>query len=181
MDDASRKELEALFARHGAADFRWLPPGRIEVAHWVRMKCRFGCDEYGRNACCPPNVPDVEACAAFFRDYETAAIFHFAHAVERPEDRHLWTREVNGRLWELERAVFLAGFCKAFVLFMDSCTLCDSCSGRREDCLHPVRARPSPEAMAVDVFTTARAAGYSPRVLVDTRETMDRFALCLVE
>jgi predicted metal-binding protein len=51
--------LEALFVKHGYTDFRWIDAKEIVVAQWVRMKCMFGCGEFGRNACCPPNVPSV--------------------------------------------------------------------------------------------------------------------------
>jgi predicted metal-binding protein len=47
------KTLEALIRKHGYSDFRWIDPKEIVVAQWVRMKCRFGCPDYGQNACCP--------------------------------------------------------------------------------------------------------------------------------
>jgi predicted metal-binding protein len=34
-------------------------PQKIIVAQWVRMKCMFGCVEYGRSGACPPNTPSV--------------------------------------------------------------------------------------------------------------------------
>ncbi|MCJ7619933.1 MAG: DUF2284 domain-containing protein, partial [Anaerolineae bacterium] len=56
------EELESLFKKHGYTDFKWIEPKDIVVAQWVRLKCTFGCGEYGRNAACPPNVPSVEEC-----------------------------------------------------------------------------------------------------------------------
>ena len=53
----NRENLEALFAKHGVDDYRWIDPKDIVVAQWVRMKCMFGCGSYGRNASCPPNLP----------------------------------------------------------------------------------------------------------------------------
>ena len=55
----NRNELGRLFREHGFEDFRWIDPKAIVVAHWVRMKCLFGCEDYGRNAACPPNTPPV--------------------------------------------------------------------------------------------------------------------------
>ena len=178
---SDRKALEEMFDRHGVEDCRWIDPAEIVVAHWVRMKCRFGCDEFGRNACCPPATPPVEECARFFRDYGEAAVFHFAKKVEDPEARHEWTRDVNGRLLELEREVFLAGYPKAFLLFMDSCCLCKKCAGTREKCKKPESARPSPEAMAVDVFQTVAKLGFPIAVLPDYDRAMNRYAFLLVE
>ena len=73
-----RTELETLFARHGYTDFKWINPQAIVVAQWVRLKCTFGCANYGRNASCPPNVPAVAECRRFFDEYSRAVIFHFA-------------------------------------------------------------------------------------------------------
>ena len=175
------KTLEALFHEHRFADFRWIEPKDIVVAQWVRMKCRFGCDEYGKNACCPPNTPSIEECERFFREYRTAAIFHFAKAVDKPEDRHAWTRGINTALLKLEQAVFLAGRVKAFMLFMDSCTLCAKCVSSRAECKKPMSARPGLDAMGIDVFSTVLKAGYPIEVLSDYRQQMNRYALLLIE
>lgn len=176
-----KRALEELFRGRGLDDFRWIDPASIVVAEWVRMKCLFGCGEYGRNASCPPNVPPVDECGRFFRGYSEAVIFHFRKRVPKPEDRHAWTREVAGRLIDLERDVFLAGHPKAFMLLLDSCSLCGDCTGRRSSCKEPRRARPTPEALAVDVFSTVRAAGLPIRVLADVTEEMDRYAFLLIE
>jgi predicted metal-binding protein len=178
---ADRRKLESLFEKHGFTDFRWMEPAAIVVSQWVRMKCMFGCPEYGKAASCPPNTPTVEECRRFFQEYATAAVFHFVKTVDKPEDRHGWTREINRRLIDLEREVFLAGHVRAFMLFMDSCTLCTKCPGTRTECKDPKKARPAPEAMAVDVFTTVLRAGYPIEVLSDYRKAMNRYAFLLVE
>jgi predicted metal-binding protein len=177
----SREELESLFRKHGYTDFKWIKPEDIIVSQWVRMKCMFGCAEYGSNASCPPNVPSVKECRQFFADYATAAIFHFQKMVDKPEDRFAWTREVNQALLKLERVVFLSGYYKAFLLFMDSCGICADCAGARGECKSPKLARPTPEAMAVDVFATGRRYGYPIEVLTDHSEQMNRYAFLMIE
>ena len=175
------RNLEARFTEHNFTDFKWLDPKEIVVAQWVRMKCMFGCGEYGHNASCPPNVPSVSECSRFFSEYETAVVFHFAKAVDKPEDRHKWSRKVNRGLIKLERAVFRAGYQKAFLLCMDSCSLCKKCTGVREECTEPRSARPSPEAMGVDVFATMQKIDYPITVLSDYHDTMNRYAFLLIE
>jgi predicted metal-binding protein len=177
----NRPEMEALFKEKGYTDFKWVDPGDIVVAQWVRIKCTFGCGEYGHNACCPPNVPSVPECRQFFGEYSTAVVFHFEKRVDQPEDRHAWTRKVNQGLVKLEREVFLAGHPKAFLLYMDSCYICAECTGARETCKHPRAARPSPEAMGMDVFATVRKYGYPIEVLMDYSQAMDRFAFLMIE
>ena len=174
-------QLEALFAKHGFTDFKWIDPHQIVVAQWVRMKCLFGCPEYGKTGTCPPFTPSVAECERFFREYRTAAIFHFEKRVARPQDRHAWTRRINLRLTKLEREVFLGGYVRAFLLWMDSCTLCKKCAGSRADCKSPHTARPTPEAMAIDVFSTVLRAGYPIEVLPEVDRMMNRYAFLLLE
>jgi len=175
------QELESLFEKHGYTDFKWIEPRDIVVAQWVRLKCAFGCWEYGRNAACPPNVPSVEECRQFFREYSTAAVFHFQGSLKHPEDRHEWSREINDGLLELEKEVFLSNRHKAFLLLMDSCGLCKKCTGVKAECKNPKLARPTPEAMAVDVYTTVRRYGFPIQVLKDHSETMNRYAFLMID
>ena len=153
---------------------------QVVVAQWVRMKCMFGCGEYGHNACCPPNIPSVSECASFFREYTDAAIFHFEKKVDKPEDRHAWSSKVNLKLSKLERQVFISGHERVFLLFMDSCHLCTECTEKREACKNPKTSRPSPEGMAVDVYSTVRQFGFPIEPLSDYAQAMNRYAFLLI-
>lgn len=140
----------------------------------------FGCKGYGRNACCPPNTPSVDECREFFREYGEGVVFHFQKKFDDPEERHEWTKGINERLLGLERDVFLAGNPKTFLLFMDTCGLCKDCAEERIECKNKMSARPPPEAMAVDVFSTARQVGYPIEILSSYSETMNRYSILLV-
>jgi predicted metal-binding protein len=176
-----RERVEGVFRELGFGDFRWLNGADVVVADWVRVKCMFGCGAFGKGGCCPPNVPAVAECRAFFGNYSNVAVFHFAKQVAKPEERFAWSRDVNRKLLDVEKAVFLAGYHKAFLLFMDECRLCDKCPGVRAECRNPKMARPSPESFAVDVFTTVRKLGYPIDVLGDYKREMNRYAFLLVE
>lgn len=180
LSKAKRGQMEALFRKHGYDDFKWIEPEKIVVSQWVRMKCLYGCGEYGRNASCPPNVPSVSECERFFKEYSDAVIFHFQKKVAKPQDRHAWTREVNLQLSNLEREVFLSGYEKAFLLFMDSCSICEECSGERGTCKEPRLSRPSPESMAMDVFTTVRQYGFPIEPLTNYSQAMNRYAFLMI-
>lgn len=176
-----KEELEKKFNKHGFTDYRWIDTDRIVVSHWVRMKCMYGCPEYGKRAACPPNVPSVQDSQKFILDYKKAVIFHFAKAFSNPDDRHDWTKEIGLNLLKLEKDVFLSGFVKTFLLLTDSCQLCQECTTNRETCKNPKRSRPTPEAMAIDVFSTVREVNYPIDVLKDPTEKMNRYAFLLIE
>ena len=176
----SRDQLEQLVKAAGYQDFRWIDPAQIEVANWVQMKCRFGCDSYGKVASCPPNVPGIAESRAFFAEYSQALVFRFCQQVDADE-RHDWSRQINLKLLQLERDVFLAGYRKAFLLFMDNCAICAECAPTRENCKLPQKSRPSPEGMGVDVFATVRSVGYPIEVLSDYDQPMNRYAFLLID
>jgi predicted metal-binding protein len=174
-------KLEVILGEWGYDDYTWLDPKKIVTARWVRMKCEFGCPHFGKCAICPPNAPSLADCERFFSEYQRAVLLQFSGTVEKPEDRHQWTRKINGRLLNLERAVFLAGWYKAFVLFVDPCNFCEECVPTRDLCEDPKTARPSPEGLAVDVFATARNAGKPIEVLEDYDREMNRYGILLVD
>ncbi len=175
-----RKTLDAIFKKKGYNDYKWIHPQKIIVAQWVRMKCKFGCTEYGRGGACPPNTPSVAECEQFFSEYSDATILHFDGTMNKPEDRHAWSHKINAELVKLERKVFLAGYERAFLLSMDSCGFCKECTGDRQTCKEPRMARPTPEAMAVDVYSTVRQYGFPINVRTDYDQKMNRYAFLMV-
>ncbi len=173
-------ELDQIFKRHGFDDYRWIKASAIEVANWVRFKCMFGCTSYGKKGTCPPQVPPVDECRAFFNEYTDAVLFHFVKKLEKPLDRIPWSKDLSQKLIKIEREVFWAGYYKAFMLFMDECRLCSDCTGTREGCIHKDDARPGPESLAVDVFSTVRNAGYPIEVLSSYDQEMNRYAILMI-
>jgi len=88
---------------------------------------------------------------------------------------------VSKELLKIEKKVFWAGYYKAFMLFMDECRLCSSCTGERAACINKEESRPGPESLAVDVFSTVRSVGYPLEVLRSYDQEMNRYAFLMVE
>ena len=178
---ANKKKLEKIFTQHGYSDFKWIHPKDIVVSHWVRNKCTFGCSGYGEKGSCPPNTPPVEVCREFFKEHTTAAIFHFEKSFKKPQYRYKWTNKINLKLLELERDVFLSGYYKAFLFFLDECSLCKECPGTRLECINKKQSRPCPESFAVDVFATVRSIGYTIEVLKSYDQKTNRYAFLMID
>ena len=176
-----KSALEKIFKKFDCIDFKWVEPKQIVVAQWVRMKCVFGCANYGKSLSCPPYTPSISECRDFFLEYTHSVLFHFPKKVKKPENRIPWSKKVTKILLNLEREVFLSGYHKSFVLPMNECRLCKECAKSKEACRHPKTLRPIPESMGVDLFTTARKAGYQINVLRDYTEKMNRFALLMID
>ena len=180
MNSAEKKKVEKLAVAHGLTDFKWMDPRTVVLGQWVRMKCHYGCGGFGKRKSCPPYVPPVEDCRKFFGEYKAGLFFHFAVKFKDPEKRHPWSKEVNQRMLDLERKVFLAGYQKAFVFPQAPCRLCKTCTGTPE-CRQPLLSRPTLEGFGVDVYSTARMLGYPIQVVKDYQNEMNRYSLLLVE
>ena len=77
--------------------------------------------------------------------------------------------------------MFKAGFVKAFLLFFDSCGICPECTGSRTACKESKLSRPTPDALAMDVYSTVRKLGYPIEVLSDYGQEMNRYAFLLID
>jgi predicted metal-binding protein len=125
-----------------------IPTKKIATAPWVRLKCRYGCEEFGKNLQCPPNGRDDLETERLVRSYKWALLLEGAPP----------GRQFHQRLLCLERRAFLSGLHKAFVLGAGPCTVCSNCPGEGA-CNRSDLARPSMEASGIDVFQTAKEAG----------------------
>lgn len=175
------QQVEELLKKHNFRDFKWIYGKDIKVAQWVRFKCIYGCDSYGKRSACPPNVPTVLECESFFSEYENAIIIHFVRENENEQELISWCKAINIELSKLEKDIFYAGFYKAFAIFIDECSLCNSCVSEREQCRNKKMARPCTEALAVDVYGTVTSIGYPIKVISGENDVMNRYAIVLIK
>mgnify|MGYP006289628619 CR=1 FL=1 len=153
----------------GAAEARVISPQNVYTAEWVRLRCQYGCGGYGARLTCPPHAPEPSRTRKVLDAYRTAVLVH--------GDRKSSMREL---IVEIERQAFLAGYYKAFGFASGPCRLCEQCP-TDSTCRHPRQARPAMEASGIDVFRTAREAGFHIRVVKDRSEKPDFYGLVLLE
>lgn len=179
-DPKKKEQIENIISGFDFQDYKWIDPKDIIVAQWVRIKCLYGCDDYGR-ACCPPNVPAVNECRDFFREYISALVFRFQFEAEKGNYPKTISQKLNKKLLDLEREIFLANYHKAFIFTQSNCSLCQECPSKKEDCKYPEKNRPSPEAFAVDVYGTVRNLGMHVDVVTKPHQEIDRFAILMID
>ena len=177
------EKLNGLTAERGAIA-KIISPEDIVVSQWVRFKCRYGCKGYGKHFGCPPYAPTLEETRNMVREYSTAVLLRFdgipGHDTfgpdDIPDDFHPWLRDliiwVNGTVHFLEKTAFYDGFYKAFGFGGYPCIWCEHqhCVAEEADgvvdeslrrkCRHMDMVRPSMEASCIDVFATAKNAGW---------------------
>jgi predicted metal-binding protein len=146
----------------------------------VRLKCQVPiCPNYGRNLMCPPNTITLAEFAEALAKYDAAIIVQFdvepdGAMLERIKgmpltelEDHVPYKEVmtgpSKRMMEalgkLEQEAGRMGYRFAAALAAGPCTLCDICAGPSGPCRNPFSARPSMEAVGIDVIATADKAG----------------------
>jgi predicted metal-binding protein len=159
----------------GASDAVVVSPQQVFTATWVRLRCQYGCSEYGQCLTCPPHSPTPETTRKLLDEYRTAILLHGGN----------W-ESVREIARTLERTVFLAGYYKAFAFVCGPCWLCKTCVAVKQKrsaaaCKHPDKARPAMEAAGIDVFATARAAGLPIEVVRSQDCAQNYYSLVLVE
>ena len=93
---------------------------RIIVAEWVHLKCRYGCNKYNTNWCCPPATPNPERVRKIIDEYTTALLLIGTTNCSDFYRNNRRKRGMQVRCWKgtigLERMLFLEGYYKAFSL-----------------------------------------------------------------
>lgn len=176
--------LMTLARPYGIHDVSLLDTSDICVAHWVGLKCKYGCKRYGTSWCCPPETPDPEQMEAVLKEYERAVLLSSRIINGHFYQDNSTKRRAQVRAWKgtvaLERELFLAGYYKAFGLVSETCILCKQCTYPNE-CLFPEFRRPSVESCSIDVMTTLKKAGKSFYIAHDVKEEYTSYSIILLE
>lgn len=147
-----------------------ISPKEVVTAPWVQAKCRFGCERFDQNLKCPPNTMPHHQTRELLDSYAKAFLVQGAPPGKAFHDQ----------LIRLEKNAFLDGYHKAFVFGAGPCPVCPRCP---EDgkCRFPQLARPSMEGSGIDVYATARKAGWSLEPIRDKGFYVKYIGLFLVE
>ena len=183
MATVSNDRLEGLVTAAkdlGADDAKIIDSRDVVVDKRVRLKCAVPvCASYGRNLMCPPNLMSVEEFEDVLALYEKALILQIeadydstdkskAHLnkdtceeLETATNTPKWEVKLHMLVNQIEAMAFKEGFYFAAGLIGGDCALCNECVTPRsgEPCRRPFEARPSMEAMGIDVMETCRRAG----------------------
>lgn len=170
--DLARYKKAAI--QFGASDAKIVLAKDVVVDERVVMRCRVPrCYSYGESPNCPPYAPKPEEIRKAIGKYKYALLIrHDVEPIEDFADPQLWheghiahytkTMEIVGRLEALAfndgyylALGFSAGTCKVALCKGQLCMFLDS--GR---CRFPLKARPSMEAVGIDVYDIATKAGW---------------------
>ena len=190
--DTDLRALCALAVELGALVAKPLSAREVVVDPRVRLKCLAPrCSSYGSNLMCPPHVCEPGEFAAALQRYTSAVIVQqripltasdlkrrfrgksleqlggskaYNHALAESQNAF------SAVLGRLESESLARGYRFATARGGGDCALCERCVAAEAaagepmaDCRHPFAARPSMEALGIDVVRTAAAAGLTIR------------------
>lgn len=164
----------------GADEAKVVRARDIVVDKRVRLKCSVPlCIDYDRHLLCPPNLMSVDEFSDILRSYRWAIIVQVeadtdssdksTRVLDKRICRNLelsthtakWEKKLHKIITQLETLAFKKGYYLAAGLIGGNCCLCRECvgPGGSRSCRHPFEARPSMEAMGIDVIKTCRNVG----------------------
>ncbi|MCW3996222.1 MAG: DUF2284 domain-containing protein [Candidatus Bathyarchaeota archaeon] len=199
--------LVKLALEKGAADAKIIPASKVVVEDRVVLKCKVGCNHYGKTLACPPYTPSAEEFRKIVSEYSYAMFMKFtSNAQAEPEVlAKLMVAETDpavpqeikeqaSKFWQtwrddkrkmlqsvvdLEKAAMKEGYSLALSFISGHCQLCEKCNIETKICRHPELARWSEDAVGVNVKKTAANAGIL--VTFPFAKSPESFALLLID
>src|SRR4030042_6406948 len=74
--------LVKLALENGASDAKIIPTGKVIVEDRVVLKCKVGCNNYGKTLACPPFTPTAEEFRKIVGEYSYALFMKFKSNAE---------------------------------------------------------------------------------------------------
>jgi predicted metal-binding protein len=179
------KRYRNLAIQLGASGAVVVPADHVSVDERVRLKCLIPrCNRAGETPNCPPNAPDLELFRRAVSLYKWAILFkcditniedyvpvHGKTNTKKQQPPPFFKK--NSEIVDaLEREAYKDGYHLALGLGGGSCKdyLClgQLCQFQESgQCRHPLHARPSLEAMGIDVVMLIDEAGWKSYAILD--------------
>jgi predicted metal-binding protein len=191
----------------GASDAKLIPANKIVVEDRVVLKCKVGCNNYGKTLACPPYAPTADEFRKIVSEYSYALFMKFTSKAQADIELQkilsksdldpnvsVEVREKIAKFWSdwkedkkqmlntvvaIEKEAMRNGYSLAVAFVSGHCQLCEKCSLETKICIHPDMARYSEDAVGVNVKKTAQNAGIA--YIFPFPKNPESFALILID
>lgn len=154
--------------------FKYIDTNSIVVEPWTRLKCQFGCPNYGKTLVCPPYTPKAEEFISIVNSYKTAILFEISLSSIGDDIGGISRIAVD-----IENFCVRLGYYKALGMGAGPCTICDECN--LDECKYPMKARPSGEACGIDIHKTIENNGYDILGIDEANDSYFCYGIVLLE
>jgi len=146
----------------------------VQADERVRLKCSIPlCPYYNHCIHCPPHTPSPEVMQKIIAQYRYAILLaldvdpvsHFAGSKQERRDSASWSKKCLEVVGSLETLAFHSGYYLAMGFGQASCKKA-LCGQKRclvldgGQCPYPLKARPSMEAVGIDVYGLVTRVGW---------------------
>ena len=179
--------LKDMALQLGATEAKIIPTKDIIVENRVVLKCKIGCNNYGKTLMCPPYAPNIDDFRKTLTEYNYAIVLKFkSQATATPEIAQLLSKNQNdptltedqkqkiNKFWnswnnerkqileklkQIEKAAMNNGYPLALAFTTGTCILCKKCNTEQKICKCPTEARCSAQAVGINIMKTLQNAG----------------------
>jgi predicted metal-binding protein len=140
-------------------------PNQLIVTQKVRDYCiENKCGKYNKNFMCPPYTGDINSFKERLKNYRKGIIIGVKDKIlkdDRKEKAYESADKLHKIMLDAELMAKKLGFDNGTALIGGNCRICRVCAVELglKNCLYPEKARPSLEAMGIDVIETLRNIG----------------------
>lgn len=169
------QHLQSLMIAEECFDYTLFSMEKLIITPKVRLKCMYGCKNYGIQRKCPPNdTLSPEQCKNYLKEYSTVLLVRFV-----PERD--FSAPVNSQsiLLEIERKAMLNNLRFALAVFPTHCHQCELCNISQE-CEKPLHARPSISSLCIDILGTLEKLGLQQKILMSKDQPKEFYYLGLI-
>jgi predicted metal-binding protein len=155
-------------AQLGLHAWKEIEPTRLQPDPRIRRYCEENrCGNYGKHYMCPPRIGRLPELKSRIAQYPTGFLLQYGAVLNPARDQEELRKSkqfFHDRILELEQHVLNAGAESVWGLIGGECALCAPCrAATDEPCPYPDRARPSLEALGVDVMSLLERVGLEHR------------------
>jgi predicted metal-binding protein len=179
-DEMKRDELGKYWRKvikGKSADAKVIDPASVVTAPWVRLKCKYGCEMFGREYCCPPETPSPEQTREILDGYQRAILFHY-QAAKKEGENDQGAESLPRRACELEGRCSKTAITKPLYSFQGRAVCVLNARSRRTSPVIWLPRQPSMESCGIDVYQTAWNNDFYPAPSAQ-RGTQNLIASCL--
>jgi predicted metal-binding protein len=160
-------------------EVKFIYSAQVIVQYGIRQRCQYSCELAHQSTLSPPLSAAANDTRRMLDEFRYGLMVRREVPISDTEFRDVW-KDFSEKMLEFERESFLRGFPKAFVPAVGSC-LFGHVDESLRPCEYPGKARPTFEAVGVNLGETLEMINWEKHLVRDAHEDFPMFGLIMLE